>query len=178
MSKKWYVYKSSAEIELREGNLPAAERLWLAALEEAEEFSTTDVRLLVTLESLSEIYFEQDQFLQSAAVARRLLQIYMTSSLASKSDIGTMAQNVALIYRGWQRFDKAIQFYETALDNFSTVFDQSNSVIVGLKNDLEATREQLSRGPTVPQEKRGRMSRTGSWDAVPTPSSDRLTGMN
>jgi tetratricopeptide (TPR) repeat protein len=168
MSKKWYVYKASAELELKEGNLPASERLWLAALEEAEECSPGDPRLLVTLESLSEIYFEQNLFLQSAVVARRIFQTYLSILGPNHPDVGTMARNVALIYRGWQRFDKAEEFYQQALACYGNCFDQADERISELKEQLAATREEMKRGPQIAKSRPGRFAKTGKWDAPPT----------
>jgi len=167
MSKKWYVYKTAAELESRDGNLPASEKLWLAALEEAEDLALNDPRLLVTLESLTEIYFEQKHFLQSAAVGRRILQIYLTTLGPNHPDVGTMASNVAMIYRYWQRLDKAIEFYERALQCHSACFGEDDERVVGLKKELEEAQQELKRGPKLGAREGRRMTRTGRWETVP-----------
>ncbi len=55
----WNKYKTSGEQALTRGALVEAESMWLAALEEAEDFPEDDSRRAITYEGLSEAYFRQ-----------------------------------------------------------------------------------------------------------------------
>src|ERR1700733_8932542 len=55
----WTKYKMSGGQALTRGALVEAESMWLAALEEAEDFPEDDGRRAITYEGLSEAYFRQ-----------------------------------------------------------------------------------------------------------------------
>lgn len=172
MSKKWYIYRAAAEREHDAGNGPAAEKLWLSALEEAEDLPMSDARLTVTLESLAEIYFSRNDYLKAAAVCRRICKIYEDALGVSHADVGTICGNLALIYYRWGRFDQAERFYRQSISILLPVYGSEDQRMVKLLKEFADFLMEAEDAKKNPPEQRvektaGRWERTGRWQALP-----------
>lgn len=116
MTGKWYVYRASAEQARNKGDLPAAELSWLAALEEAEDYGQHSPRLTTTLEGLSEVYWLESKYSLAAPICRRLLRIYESTLGRDHLDVGIIANNLAMLYHSWHKFEEAEFYYKRSLD--------------------------------------------------------------
>lgn len=174
MSKKWYIYRAAAERESDFGNIDAAEKLWLSALEEAEDLPMSDARLTVTLESLAEIYFGRNDYLKSAAVCRRICKIYEDALGQTHADVGTICCNLALIYYRWGRFDRAEKFYRQSISILVPVYGNEDPRMVKLLKEfsdflIEVEESKTSKKPPEVrvEQTAGRWAKTGRWQALP-----------
>lgn len=115
MDKKWEIYRVAAQQAQQKGNLEQAEKSWLAALEEAEDFGLNSPKLTMTLESLGEIYWHQRKFSLAAPICRRVLKIYTDTLGEDHLDVGVIANNLAMLYHCWDKYEEAEEFYKLAL---------------------------------------------------------------
>lgn len=162
MTGKWYVYRASAEQARLKGDLGAAETSWLAALEEAEDYGQHSPRLTTTLEGLSEVYWLEGKFGLAAPICRRLLRIYESTLGREHLDVGIIANNLAMLYHTWQKFEEAELYYKRALEikrkqlgpdhmevvtllaNYSALLHRQNRINEAQK--IKAAAEEVSEG--------------------------------
>src|SRR5260370_41773801 len=76
LSSSWDKYRAEAVKAAQMNKTLDAEAYLFAALQEAEQFPKGDQRLMVSLESLSEHYWNQKKYFQAEALCRRILTIY------------------------------------------------------------------------------------------------------
>lgn len=96
-------------------NFSYAETLWIAALQEAEEFAESDERLIQTLEGLAEAYKKQGKFRQAEKPARQLLETYRQLHSNDHLKTAMAAHNLAIIYHMQQKYGQAEPLYKHAL---------------------------------------------------------------
>ena len=71
----WERAMSEGMVAYQQGRYAEAERLFKAALEEAEKFESQDPRLAESLSALAELYSTQSQYAQAEPLYRRALAI-------------------------------------------------------------------------------------------------------
>jgi tetratricopeptide (TPR) repeat protein len=173
LNDEWQILRAAAEAETTEGSYAEAERLWLSALELAEEIGPRNYdQLYYTLESLAEVLWLNRRFELAAPVCRRLLSSYMERSSADHLDVGLMAQNLALIYHQWNKYYEAERFYKVAVQvvglrlgtrhkRFVTLLESYTKLLAVTKREHDARLLQSYITQRVP----GRWTRSGTWEA-------------
>jgi len=111
----WQKYKSSGEQALMRGALGEAESMWLAALEEAEDFPENDSRRAVTYEGLSEAYFRQGKNKDAEATCRRLLSLYRRVHGPDHIDVGITSSNLAMLLHMSHNYADAEPLYKQSI---------------------------------------------------------------
>lgn len=172
MSSKWYLYRASAERARLDDNLAEAEKAWLAALEEAEDFGQYSPRLTTTLEGLSEVLWIEGKFELAAPICRRLLRIYELSMGRDHMDVGIIANNLAMLYHRWNKLEEAEMFYERALGIKRRVLGPHHTEVATLmsnyaslllkRNKIQEARALAARANEINARS---WRRSGSWDA-------------
>src|SRR5437868_2579102 len=140
MSKKWEIYRASAEQAMQRGNFEDAENTWLSALEEAEDLGEDNPRLVLTLESLAEVFWRQRKFHQAAPICRRVLRIYETLLGADHLDVAVIANNLAMLYHSWQKYGEAAPYYQKALLIKSKGLGPDHPDVMNLRTNFENLR--------------------------------------
>jgi tetratricopeptide (TPR) repeat protein len=111
----WTKYKTSGEQALTRGALVEAESMWLAALEEAEDFPEDDSRRAVTYEGLSEAYFRQGKNKDAEISCRRLLSLYRRVHGPDHIDVGITSSNLAMLLHMSHNFADAEPLYKQSI---------------------------------------------------------------
>jgi tetratricopeptide (TPR) repeat protein len=111
----WLKYKNSGEQALTRGALGEAESMWLAALEEAEDFPENDSRRAITYEGLSEAYFRQGKNKDAEATCRRLLSLYRRVHGPDHIDVGITSSNLAMLLHMSHNYADAEPLYKQSI---------------------------------------------------------------
>ncbi|CAN5395653.1 hypothetical protein BH10CYA1_BH10CYA1_47820 [soil metagenome] len=111
----WQKYKVSGEQALTRGSLVEAESMWLAALEEAEDFPEDDSRRAITYEGLSEAYFRQGKNKDAETTCRRLLSLYRRVHGPDHIDVGITSSNLAMLLHMSHNFADAEPLYKQSI---------------------------------------------------------------
>ncbi len=111
----WQKYKTSGEQALTRGSLVEAESMWLAALEEAEDFPEDDLRRAITYEGLSEAYFRQGRNKDAEACCRRLLSLYRRVHGPEHIDVAITSSNLAMLLHMNHNFADAEPLYKQSI---------------------------------------------------------------
>lgn len=111
----WTKYKTSGEQALTRGSLVEAESMWLAALEEAEDFPEDDSRRAITYEGLSEAYFRQGKNKDAEITCRRLLSLYRRVHGPDHIDVGITSSNLAMLLHMSHNFADAEPLYKQSI---------------------------------------------------------------
>lgn len=111
----WLKYKNSGEQALTRGALGEAESMWLAALEESEDFPENDSRRAITYEGLSEAYFRQGKNKDAEATCRRLLSLYRRVHGPDHIDVGITSSNLAMLLHMSHNYADAEPLYKQSI---------------------------------------------------------------
>ncbi|QQR58729.1 MAG: tetratricopeptide repeat protein [Candidatus Melainabacteria bacterium] len=174
----WDILIASVEQAMERGQWEEAERLSLAALEEAETFDLEDKRLGINLELLSEIYYMLQNYQRGAPVVRRLLQIYIRVLGPDHIDTGTVTHNAAMLYHSWGKHEDAEPFYVQALRIKKNRLGRAHPQVMTLlghyiqllyqTNRIKEAEELKATAVAVAS---GKFTRSGQWKAMPAPVS-------
>jgi tetratricopeptide (TPR) repeat protein len=115
MSKRWYIFRAAASQALALRDLPKAEQLWYAALEEAEDFGEHSPRLTDTLEGLGEVEFRLGKHSNAIAICKRLVRVYSEVLGEDHLNVGVIRKNLAMIYETLGQREDAVPHYEEAV---------------------------------------------------------------
>ncbi|MBX9690742.1 MAG: tetratricopeptide repeat protein [Cyanobacteria bacterium] len=177
----WDILVASVEQSMDNNRWEEAEKLALAALEEAECFEMDDRRLGITLELLSEIYYMTQQYNRGAPITRRLLQMYIRCLGADHLDTGTVTHNAAMLYHSWGKFDEAEPFYVQALrikkNRLGRAHPQVMTLLghyIQLLYQTDRVREAEELKATAIAVSSGKFNRSGQWTAVKPPDDATL----
>src|SRR5882672_11504438 len=91
----------------REGRYAEAQKLYLAALEEAEKSGPADPRLAESLNNLAAHYFHTGKYAQAEPVYRRAIASWKTSRGDANRDLALTMNNLAALYRAQGRYSLA-----------------------------------------------------------------------
>jgi tetratricopeptide (TPR) repeat protein len=169
----WQIMRVAAEAAARDGSYCEAERLWLGALEFAEELAPSDPDLLYyTLESLAEVLWRNRRFDLAAPLCIRLFVAYVKRKSIDHLDVGLIAHNLALIYHQWDKPADAERFYKLAIQVLGLKLGTRNDRFIAL---LEAYTKLLSHNNRtrdcrliqsyISQRVQGRWTKSGTWEA-------------
>lgn len=111
----WQTYRDNGEREYAQGRVAEAERLFLAALREAEKFGPQDPRLARTLGNLGFLYVTQEQYAEAEPLLKRALTIRETALGPDHQDIATSLNNLAALYEAQGHSGQAQPLYLRAL---------------------------------------------------------------
>src|ERR1700728_2482712 len=115
MSSNWERYSASGTKALQSKDLASAENMFLAALEESEDFPDTDQRIAHTLESLAEVYYRMGNYDLSGKYCHRVLEMYERTLGHDHPDVGVLAHNLAMLYHMQCRYMQAEPLYKKAM---------------------------------------------------------------
>lgn len=130
--KRWEIYKMAGQQAYLQGQSLQAELSWLSSLEEAETLGENSQQLVISLEGLAEVYWQQTKYANAAPLCRRLLRIYETSLGADHIDVAVIANNLAMLYHSWKKHDDAERFYRQALSIKQQHFPENHPDLVNL----------------------------------------------
>ncbi len=99
----WEKYNVAGMEAYQQGRYGEAEKRWLAALEEAENFGPDDQRLATSLNNLAALYYSQGNYAESEPLFKRSLAIREKALGPGHLDVVMGLQNYAELLRKTNR---------------------------------------------------------------------------
>ncbi len=112
---RWETLVADGETAFQAGRYAEAEKLCLAALEEAEDFGEQDPRLATSLNNLAVLYVAQGNYAQAEPFFQRAITIYEKALGPEHPDVAAAINNLAELYRTQGNYSQAEPLYQRAL---------------------------------------------------------------
>ena len=182
MTDSWDKYRADADKAIRAGNEIEAEGFLFAALQEAEQLPDGDPRLTVSLESLAEVYWNQQKHFHAEVLCRRILNIYENALGKDHIDVAILANNLAMLYHLQKKYIDAETLYKQTLSIKTRVLGPNHpdviKVLENYANLLMATHrvaEAEHLKVCAQSITNGRWRRSGTWKAFEPGDDGTLT---
>ncbi len=94
----WRKYNTAGIKAYQRGDYVDAEKLWSAALEEAEEFGVEDPRFATSLNNLAVLYKAQGRYAEAEPLYQRALAIYEKALGPDHPTTATQLNNLVVLY--------------------------------------------------------------------------------
>ena len=111
----WQSNNAAGLKALQQGRYADAEKLLVAAVEEAEGFGPQDLRLAATLDSLAGLYRAQGKYARAEPLFKRALAIYENALGPEHPIVATDLNNLAALYQTQGKYADAEPFHKRAL---------------------------------------------------------------
>jgi hypothetical protein len=111
----WEANLTTAKQAFVEHRYGEAERAYLAALAQAENFGPKDPRLATTVFGLGVLYYVQSRYEEAEPLLQRTVELREAEPAPDPSGIAKAILQLAELYRATQHFDKARPLYQRAL---------------------------------------------------------------
>lgn len=112
----WHTWRNGGILAMQEGRLGDAERLFIAAMEQAEKFGADDVRVSETANDLAVVYATTGRSVEAELLFQRALAIAEHTMGADHPGVGTISQNLGILYTTLQRYHDAEPLLKHALE--------------------------------------------------------------
>ena len=134
----WEMHLQAGLTAYRDKNYPETEKHFKAALAEAENFSTDDGRLTLTLSNLAEVYRFQSKHSQATPYLQRLLKISEKNFGPDHPNVAAHLNNLAGNYRTQGMLAEAEPLYKRALGIWESNLGPDNALtLFALKNYVD-----------------------------------------
>ena len=114
--EKWQERVQTARQHIAARDFDQAELMAMKALAIAETFAPDDYHQAISLELLSQIYFNNEKYYLGAPVLTRLMQLYKRRLGEHHIDTATIIQNLAILYHCWGELEEAKTYYQSAIE--------------------------------------------------------------
>ncbi len=104
---RWDSIMADASKAYHQADYAQAEKLYLAALKEAEKFGNQDLRLALSLNNLARLYKTQGNYAQAEPLLRRALAIREKVLGSEHPDVASVLENYAVLLHRLNRHAKA-----------------------------------------------------------------------
>ena len=146
---RWDSIMAGAAKAYQQADYAQAEKLLLAALQEAEKFGEQDPRLATSLNNLAVLYRAQGKYEQAEPLHQRALAIIEKALGPDHPDVANSLNNLAQLYRAQGKFteadplsQRALAIIEKALGpehpNVAAVLENYAALLHKLNRDAEA----------------------------------------
>ena len=105
----WETYTDAGKEAYEQGNYTEAEKLFVAALKEAEMFGPQDPRLATGLNNLALLYETQGKYCEAEPLYKRYLAIFEKALVPDHPSVATSLEYYALLLRKTQRNAAAVE---------------------------------------------------------------------
>jgi tetratricopeptide (TPR) repeat protein len=112
----WQTWRNGGLHALQEGRLGDAERLLIAALEQAEKFGTDDLRVADAANDLAVVYARVGKAVEAELLFQRALLIGESKLGADHPEVGATIQNLGILYATQQKYRNAEPLLKRALE--------------------------------------------------------------
>ncbi|ALA58960.1 tetratricopeptide repeat protein [Nitrospira moscoviensis] len=112
----WNTWRSGGLQALQEGRLADAERLLIAALEQAEKYGTEDLRVADAANDLAVVYATAGRNAEAELLFSRALMIGEKGLGADHPGVGATVQNLGILYATQQKYREAEPLLKRALE--------------------------------------------------------------
>ena len=115
MTANFTHYKMVAQKAAQQNDLDEAERMWQAALKEAESYGKDDGRYALAVDSLAGLYFSKGKYDEALPLFHEALAIRERNLARDHEDLGTCFNNLAALHFKMEQYGEAEDFYKKAL---------------------------------------------------------------
>jgi tetratricopeptide (TPR) repeat protein len=112
----WHTWRSGGILAMQEGRLGDAERLFIAAMEQAEKFGADDLRVAEAANDLAAVYATTGKSVEAELLFQRALLIAEHTLGADHPGVGAIIQNLGILYATQQRCQDAEPLLKRALE--------------------------------------------------------------
>lgn len=112
----WHTWRNGGVLAMREGRLGDAERLFIAAMEQAEKFGADDLRVAEAANDLAAVYATTGKSVEAELLFQRALLIGEHRLGADHPGVGAIIQNLGILYATQQRYQDAEPLLKRALE--------------------------------------------------------------
>ena len=113
--KTWKDYSAAGKSAYQQGRYTEAEKLFEAALKEAEGFGPQDPRLATSLNNLALLYRDQGKYAEAEPLCKRALVIREQALGPDHVDVATSLNNLAGLYSAQGEYAEAEPLFKRAL---------------------------------------------------------------
>ena len=146
---RWDSIMADAVKAYQQADYAQAEKLFLAALKEAEQFGEQDPRFAASLNNLAELYRAQGKYAQAEPLYQRALAIWEKALGPEHPNVAAGLSNLAGLYDAQGKYAQAEPLYQRALairekalgpehPNVATVLENYAALLHKLNRDAEA----------------------------------------
>lgn len=111
----WHTWRDGGLKALQEGRLEEAERLLIAALEQAEKYGTDDLRVADAANDLAVLYATAGKMTEAELLFHRALMIGEKGLGPDHPGVGATIQNLGILYATQQKYQEAEPLLKRAL---------------------------------------------------------------
>ncbi len=133
---RWDSIMADAAKAYQQADYAEAEKLFLAALKEAEKFGEQDPRLATSLNNLALLYDAQGKYAQAEPLYRRALAIREKALGPEHPDLATDLNNLALLYRAQGKYAQAEPLSRRALAIWEKALGPDHPQVATTLNNL------------------------------------------
>lgn len=137
---RWEKLKEVGVKAVTAENWREALKLWVAAMEAAKNFSEEDPRLIFTLESLAEVYFNLEKFAEAEPICAQLLKLAETRLGPEHMDVATASGNLAIICERQEKYAEASMLLQQAISIKEKVLGADDPDVIALREMWQETR--------------------------------------
>ena len=112
----WHTWRNGGILAMQEGRLEDAERLFIAAMEQAEKFGADDLRVAEAANDLAAVYATTGKSVEAELLFQRALLIAEHTLGANHLGVGAIIQNLGILYATQQRYQDAEPLLKRALE--------------------------------------------------------------
>ena len=113
--KQWKKHLTAAESADQQGRYAQAEQLYLAALQEAEKFGPSDLRLATSLNKIASLYCLRFRYAEAEPLLQRALRTAEKALGPEHPDLAYHLSNLAVIYSAQGKYAEAEPLLQRAL---------------------------------------------------------------
>ena len=100
---------------VQQANDATAERIFLVAVHNAEEFGLEDRRVAVSLSQLAQVYAGQGKYVESEPLYLQALKVYQTAHGQFHADVAVTLNNLGVLHRMYGLYAQADPLLTRAL---------------------------------------------------------------
>ena len=141
----WKSHLDSGKKALEEGDYATAQKQFLAALQEAEDFGPQDSRLATTLNNLAVLYHTQGKYSDAEPLYRRALAIREKSLGPKHPDVATSLNNLAEVHRIQGKYADAEPLYRRSLAILEESLGPEHPIVARLLKNYAALLRKTNR---------------------------------
>jgi tetratricopeptide (TPR) repeat protein len=140
----WDMYAKSGKTYLQLHNYNDAERMFSAALQEAETFGPGDPRLGVSLNNLARVHQVRHRWAEAEKFYKRALAVAAEQHGADHPDAAVTQANLAGLYQAQERYVEAKPLYEQALASLSKALGDAHPSLATLLDNYAACLKKMA----------------------------------
>lgn len=125
----WQRYKAAGNAAAQQGRYEEAERLFRAAIEQAEQFGTLDPRLAESLNELAILYATQHKFAQAEPLFQRSLGVCVAALGPDHPDVAIILRNMGILKASLRGYAEADVLLSRSLSVTNRVLGQEHPLV-------------------------------------------------